>query len=137
MDLLAQYASSDDSDDADEETAAGVQGPLNSSRPGPSHEKKSLQDPILTTTENTRPKKRLKSAVGQSAVDSHKQESMKKSAPETGIKRVKYASSSILMFAPPQLLRKTPNESTEDLDKWNSAGLSKHRKLASVRAKNK
>ena len=38
----------------------------------------------------------------------------------------------LLMFAPPQLSRKTPNASTEDLDKWNSAGTSKQRKLAKV-----
>jgi hypothetical protein len=79
-------------------------------------------------TSNPRPHKRIKTAAAPAAALNDNANSVKKK---------KNVASALLMFAPPQLARKTPNASTEDLDKWNSAGTSKQRKLAKARGQSK
>ena len=135
MDLLAQYASSSDSDV--EDGAAAGHAPPNGSDIVAPPEKKAKQGKSLQTMDSARPRKRLKSTMSKSVVEPNLREGVKETPPEPLKTKKGHTASSILQFAPPQLSRNAPNASTEDLDKWNSAGVSKHRRLAIARGQNK
>ena len=127
--LAAQYGSSDDSDSDHEPKQGPLPAPPGTvvaptAKPLRASSFAPVSGAVSAAADNPRPRKRLKAQVSAPAVNIVHHGDVKKQSERT---------STSLMFAPPQLLRKAPNTSIEDLDKWNSAGTSKQRKRAKTR----